>query len=92
MKNKAGFIPKSLMQPQYYKKFFDLYAAVYIGSNQKEYMLQIEGNIAVNSIDGISILRQDPTCRTPITNRQFKTIKAAVLHLTEYMSKNNLIN
>ena len=40
MKNKAGFIPKSLMQPQYYKKFFDLYAAVYLGSNQKEYMLQ----------------------------------------------------
>lgn len=91
MKNKAGFIPKSLMQPSYYQKCFDLYSAVYLGNNDKEYILQIDGNTAINRIDGISILRRDETCRTPICMKQFKTVKSAVEHLEKYLKNHNLI-
>lgn len=91
MQNKSNFVPKSLMQPHYYQKFFDLYSAVYIGKDDKNYMLQIEGNVAINRIDGIVILVQEPDCRKPITNEVFKTIKKAVKYLETYMLKNNLL-
>lgn len=90
MQNKSGFIPKSLFQPHYYQKYFDLYAGVYIGKNNKKYFVQIDGNIAINRIDGISLLRQDSDARTPIINKQFKTIKSAINHLQKYFESNNL--
>lgn len=94
MKNKLGFVSKNLPQPDYYQKFFDMYAGVYIinnGENIEEYHLQITGNIAIGKIDGIEILRQDLKCRTPITYKTFKTVKSAVEHLMKYFEKNNLI-
>lgn len=90
MKNKLGFISKNLPQPHFYQKYFDMYAGVYIANNDVEYHLQLSGNIAANEIDGINILRQDPTCRTPITYKTFTTIKSAVEHLMTYFEKNNL--
>ena len=90
MKNQAGFVPKSLMQPHYYTKFFGGYAAVYIGNNDKEYLLQIDVNASNDIVNGIYILRQDSDGRKLIILKQFKTIKSAVLHLKEYMQKNNL--
>lgn len=79
------------MQPNYYQKFFDLYSAVYIGKDDKNYMLQIEGNVSINRIDGVVILVQEPDGRKPLTHKIFKTIKEAVQHLEKYMTKNNLL-
>lgn len=91
MQNKSGFVTKNLMQPNYYQKIFDLFCAVYIGNDEKEYHLQISGNIVINRIDGIEILKQEKDGRKYLTPQTFKTIKSAVLYLQEYMTKQKLL-
>ena len=91
MKNQAGFVPRSLMQPHYYTKFFGGYAAVYIGNDNKEYLLQIDVNTECDVVNGIYILRQDSDGRKLIILKQFKTIKSATENLRAYMFQNNLI-
>ena len=91
MQNKSGFIPKSLMQPTHYNNYFGFYAAIYYGEDNKQYHIQLEGNLALsNEVTKISILRQDDDGRAPITFKEFKTIKSAVNHLENYFIKKGM--
>lgn len=89
MQNKRGFIPKQYLQPDYYKRCFDAWCAVYIHpKTDQEYHLQLEldhCDFTCETVRWINILKQNKTCRTDITGQNFKTIKSAVQYITELL-------
>lgn len=93
MKNRIGFVAKGLPQPQFYRKCFDAWCAVYWDEREKcEYHLQLvldawgwqSGNVEAV---GVEVLKQLPECRVDVHGKPFKTIKSAVLWLVSRIGK-----
>lgn len=90
VKNEKGFASGNRypLQPDYYTKIFDGWAAVYLTNDDEEYHIQLNPDSHDNSVvDEIEILKQTPTHRVQITTQKFPSIIKAVEHLNKTIAK-----
>jgi hypothetical protein len=89
MQNKSGFMPKSYLQPDYYQNCFNAWCAVYIHPEKdEEYHIQLEldhTDFECKRVRYAEILKQNKTCRTPISDK-FDTLKSAAKYMERLMS------
>lgn len=88
MRNQIGFIPKSYkLQPDYYGKFFNNWAAIFLTKDGQEFHIELQGSFYnKEEAKHIEILKQNSTNRTVIF-RDIKSIKQAVETLSNYFQK-----
>lgn len=81
MKNEIGFIgTKHTTQPDYYKRIFANWAAVYI-INDIEYYIQSVSDpydIKNEEIEGFEVLKQNKESLSNVTEKTFKSLKDAL--------------
>jgi hypothetical protein len=80
MKNRIGFIPRNApIQPDYYKNCFNMWCAVFLTKNDKEYHIQLNhvcGDMEWEGANDVDILLQTKTHRVQI-RQPIKTLKEA---------------
>lgn len=90
IRNCIGFVPKnSEPQPDYYKRCFDMWCAVFLTDDDQEYHLQLErdpwgwqyGN---EYAKGVQVLFQAETHRTQLTET-LPTIKAGLRAMAQIL-------
>ena len=79
MINKNQFIPKNLLQPNYYKLIFTNWCAIYINPKTNvEYQIECVTEFLSNKVKCLEILQQNEKNRSYVTPETFTTYKKAV--------------
>jgi hypothetical protein len=95
MKNQIGFINENRIQPDYYKKFFGNWAAVYIINDSEYHIQSVSDPYDINNkeIAFFEVLKQNKDGRMNLTDKEYKNLNNAlkvIRLLKEKESRDNM--